>query len=273
MAWVVGSYFRLGQLLNVRQFSCSICSKTFNRKDSLKTTSLTNTQRSIHLFATFALEDLRLKYDGNFIFNNAYIKRSKINKSSNNSNDYCSYEFSSEVEAEKWSSFYHCSYCGKQFARRDNLKVHERIHTGQKLYKCTFCDHSANHLSNLKVHIKLKHTKGTMKVCFIWLIQIDSILKAHLEYQDNGITFFHCSTCGKSFNRRDNLKVHERIHAGQKFYKCDYCNHQSNQLSNLKKHIFLKHTKTCSEICHICGKSYSAQSLLKNHMSKAHSFH
>ncbi|GIY19018.1 hypothetical protein CEXT_401681 [Caerostris extrusa] len=32
-----------------------------------------------------------------------------------------------------------------------------------------------------------------------------------------------CQTCGKNFNRADNLRVHERTHSKQKAFKCHYC--------------------------------------------------
>lgn len=45
-----------------------------------------------------------------------------------------------------------------------------------------------------------------------------------------------CPTCGELYSRRDNLRVHQRVHSGEKPFKCEYCGARFRWVGVLRTH-------------------------------------
>ena len=110
-----------------------------------------------------------------------------------------------------------CSYCGFSTSpfSKNIIEHYETQHPDKKVFPCETCGKLFTRKYNLERHIKEAHTKT----------KEDQIGCSHCEYKtfrksdlDRHIESIHnksnfaCSMCEKSFNRKDNLKMHMKTH-------------------------------------------------------------
>lgn len=104
---------------------------------------------------------------------------------------------------------FQCTHCQKRFARKFNLNLHLRTHTGEKPFECSYCSKKFAQKSNLYVHLR-KHT---------------------------GEKPYQCNQCDKVFGHKCNLYNHLRAHTGEKPFECYYCHKKFQGKRNLRVHL------------------------------------
>ncbi|XP_062873473.1 histone-lysine N-methyltransferase PRDM9-like isoform X2 [Trichomycterus rosablanca] len=75
---------------------------------------------------------------------------------------------------------------------------------------------------------------------------------------------YNCLECGTSFSYWRSLKLHQRIHTGEKLYQCSQCEKSFSSQSNLLRHK-RNHSGLKPFHCSECGKRFTTHSHLQRH--------
>ncbi|KAF6080075.1 hypothetical protein HJG60_020710 [Phyllostomus discolor] len=159
---------------------------------------------------------------------------------------------------------YKCGTCGKSYIRSSDLRKHEKVHSAERPYVCTKCGKSFKQRSTLNVHQRV-HTGERPYKCG----------ECEKSFTSKPTLFFHqrvhtgerpyvCAECGKSFNSSCTLHRHYKIHTGEKPYKCGECGRSFTRNCSLRYHRRI-HTGERPYVCGECGKSFSQNFILHRH--------
>ncbi|XP_039292539.1 zinc finger protein 236-like [Nilaparvata lugens] len=139
-----------------------------------------------------------------------------------------------------------CEICSLQFETWTLFKKHIKSHLEDKPHRCKNCPASFNIPSNLKLHEAGNHNTDNL-CCPI-------------------------ETCLKRFNRFASLKAHLASHQQEESLFCTECGDEFDNQLQLDKHTtehyqeWVKKPAAKVYSCIHCGRQYSKESVLKEHM-------
>merc|ERR1712071_517334 len=143
-----------------------------------------------------------------------------------------------------------CDICHTCFESQTALRKHMFNHQQDSPYACTVCQVSYKNYESLEMHLLWKH--GTeSKPCptcqeKTWLCTYHFCPGAGAnlaEVVDNPCV---CTVCRLEFSKASMLKVHTRLHTGERPHKCHSCKKSFISKKLLAKHALLKHSSSSS---------------------------
>ena len=170
---------------------------------------------------------------------------------------------------------YLCAECGKGFQSKIQLYHHTRgLHQlSDKPVSCLKCDHTSTSYRDHYKHQKLMHALKKKCAQCNYVTLSKSGLQRHMRHKHNVSMFLphKCHVCTKGFPSMSELKIHQRIHSGNRPFKCRLCNYQSSDNSSLRKHFVKKHLKKNGYWCRLCRMRFDTENELNHHKTK-HTF-
>ncbi|XP_063686481.1 zinc finger protein 320-like [Bolinopsis microptera] len=128
---------------------------------------------------------------------------------------------------------YFCKECNFSTVWKVALSVHMTSHKKQRYFICDMC------------YSKAKVTGTT-----------EDPKNQHIEYEDTSDSAedkpFKCNECSYRAASRARLKMHLRIHTGERPFKCDQCNYSATQNGHLTTHK-RTHTGERPYGCNLCS--------------------
>ncbi|CAH2980170.1 unnamed protein product [Chilo suppressalis] len=182
------------------------------------------------------------------------------------------------AEAESPPGHHSCDICGKIFQFRYQLIVHRRYHGESKPFTCQVCGSAFANLVELSKHGKChlagdpaeRHTKRmtqdkpyactTCHKTFSRKEHLDNHVRSH-----TGETPYRCEFCAKTFTRKEHMVNHVRKHTGETPHRCELCKKSFTRKEHFMNHV-MWHTGETPHHCQICGKKYTRKEHLTNHM-------
>ncbi|KAL3287899.1 hypothetical protein HHI36_002357 [Cryptolaemus montrouzieri] len=173
----------------------------------------------------------------------------------------------------KTDPMFKCEVCKKGFYRKDNLRVHLKLHQSPKkekqLIKCHFCKKEFQTSALLNIHVRI-HTGERPYACELCPKKFPSsgALKKHFRMH-TGEKPYQCPLCENKFAAKETLNRHVRVHTGEKPHSCQFCGKSFIQAAQLRAHIF-HHTGENAYVCPYCSRAFNRKLRLTTHVKFMH---
>ncbi|GJQ79046.1 hypothetical protein Trydic_g205 [Trypoxylus dichotomus] len=165
---------------------------------------------------------------------------------------------------------YSCQVCKTEFAKRTKMREHFLVH--EEKFTCEVCSEVQYSAYRYSLHLS-EHSGDGKYICPIcrYVTSRKHSIAKHINTIHLRKYLYYCKHCGKGFHDVVTYTEHEKLHVGTNSVTCVVCQKQFSYTRNLTLHQTRYHRVTTIDMrlenqCHICKKSYSKSSTLKNHM-------
>ncbi|XP_046975822.1 zinc finger protein 431-like [Vanessa cardui] len=271
-------------LSNMTKFDCQMCSKSYRTINDLRLHRNAHTRESTYTCDICKSEYLRkVTLKKHILCHMGLNKKHMCHTCGHSFNDITNLNKHITTVHDKLK-LYKCTLCPKEFSSNKTLKVHTRLHTGERPYVCNTCDKAFISHSNLSKH-KTKHENkekfGGIYICKFCKSAFDhrglytSHLRSHIAVRK-----YNCTLCDANFVDGYSLKRHVESHSNVKSHSCDKCDRKYTTKGKLNLHKRKHHTrlKTNKKVkiekvaCEVCKKLFTnIDEHMKAHYNKRHS--
>lgn len=133
-----------------------------------------------------------------------------------------------------------CYICKKDFALKNYLKTHMKVHNDNKAFVCDFCGKRYRTGAILTRHLNTHEGKtypcGECGKTFGYYAR----LRIH-RYSHRTELNYKCEVCSKAFKVQKYLARHMKTHRGEKEYACRYCDKRFTFSTGRRTHEVTQH--------------------------------
>ncbi|KAL1517649.1 hypothetical protein ABEB36_001387 [Hypothenemus hampei] len=216
--------------LDLHQFECPECLTTF------KSLQLLQDHQKIHLKNNqLSCTYCPLKFSTNFdlcLHVYKHVKRYICPICGFKSSNKTSGSIKFHIRRHENNFNFRCNICGKGFVGSKKLQDHLEIHTGVPKYECEVCSKKFTVKNYLNLHVRYNHKKEVFgieegfqcEVCGRKFTFEKSLIR-HLSviHKIGKNLQVECQICGKLLANNFNLKMHMKVHTGEKDFSCEKC--------------------------------------------------
>jgi len=183
-------------------------------------------------------------------------------------------ELKNHIDTEHETREYECTKCDAKFRSQEGLQSHiEYVHEGKR-YQCTTCGEVLESITKLESHTAQVHDRTKLFECPTCkaVYTSERTLKEHISFVHENATGHLCPECGESFRDKRQLRDHIFVVHEGKEYKCGFCSKSYGSKLVMQKHVRTIHQGKKPEPakCSMCDKYFTTKSQVKIHIQAVH---
>ncbi|KAL0985022.1 hypothetical protein UPYG_G00151960 [Umbra pygmaea] len=254
------------------EYKCNICTKTFMKSRNLRRHILTHTD--VNPYRCKACDSCFSRHD-HLKLHQSHCKGKRkrlevrITKISLSDVGTGWQNKLDSTDSGKQQGLY-CSICSKSFPTHSNLARHNAMLHSIKTISCNRCGSSFTHEKSLRRHksvgacqrifAKTRHSENQTVISPPPRETNRLLQRIQLQYKDK--RKYKCSFCPRLFKSGEQLRVHTRLHTGEKPFGCVHCGERFIRRDYLKRHVNkCKGENLDTVLCDRCGNVFAQDAL------------